>query len=163
MSQHSCLLISHSRCIHGNNLPSFCSAMPPKTLNAAEQNCSCGCDCHLDEGGARKELTPCHVDDGMVQCDCLLCGGGRCKNHVSPLLKLAVIQDRGIRPQNLQSWDATPCYCGECRHENLLEIRRQAVRRARENRKAASKTQADSKTQPEGTRSRSPKRDRPQT
>ncbi len=83
----------------------------------------------------------------MVQCDCLLCGEGRCKKFVSPVLKEAVIRERGIRPQNLESWDATPCYCGECRDENLLEIKRQAVRRAREKRNAASKTQADSKTQ----------------
>ena len=116
----------------------------------------CGCNCHP---GVRLVSTePCDPCLGWEQCNCVLCGEDGCRRLVSPLLRLAVLVDRGRPPQNIAAeLEGSPNYCGDCRDHNLLEIRRAAVRRARAKRqkeKAESVTKA--RIQRGASKSRSP-------
>ena len=127
------------------------------SMGGVSDSSVCGCDCHLD--GHLVSTEP----SGWEQCDCVLCGEDGCRVPVSPLLRIAVLVDRGRLPLNLADIEASPNYCGNCRDHNLLEIRRAAVRRARakrQNEKAESVSKA--MIQRGASRSRSPMHERSQ-
>ena len=134
----------------------ICPAMPPAASNAAASNAVaklCGCDCHLDADIVDASTTP----SGWEQCECVLCGDGRCRVPVSPLLRSADLIERGRWPATLTDMSASPIYCGSCRDHHLLQIRIDAVRRAREKRQ-----NEKAESRPRASRSRSPKHERQQ-
>jgi hypothetical protein len=110
----------------------------------------CGCTCDLEDGQLSCDLA-------WERCHCVLCGEDGCRTLVSPVLRVATLDERGIQPQNVADIEASPNYCGECRDYCLLEIRRTAVLRSRAKRQlkeAESKTKA--MIQRGALRSRSP-------
>ena len=94
----------------------------------------CGCDCELQ--GPLVGDAGC--EDGWARCDCVRCGGGRCSILVSPVAKAGwLVHKRGRTPMTLQEIEASPRYCGDCIDHHHLEIKQNAVHRARRKRKTS--------------------------
>ena len=114
------------------------SAITSNVLLDASSGCGCDCGCddkvRVDFGPLSAEPLPCND-----LCECTFCGpcdgfgNRRCTERISRLIMMATTAiDRGVglkcRPQ--------PAYCGQCREYCLLQIRRDAVLRARRKRTA---------------------------
>ena len=106
--------------------------------HASREVAHCGCDCGNVDGMIH--LTSAEEDDPLqepwIQCECMLCGleeGGRCQVKMSPILMIfQSIWNGPDRNGNLQLVEQA--FCGQCREHNLLQRRREAVKRSRENR-----------------------------
>ena len=97
--------------------------------NAKEEVCGCACGI-----GARYDLeVPIELASGLRQCECRLCGPGRCSVDVHPIcfLSQALIQKGSC----VASISPFPILCEDCGEDFLLQQRREAVRRARCKRK----------------------------
>ena len=97
--------------------------------NAKEKVCGCACgiEPHYDLE------VPSQLASGLRQCECRLCGPGRCSVRVHPMLFLsqAFIQ-KGSCAASISPF---PILCDHCGEHFLLQQRREAVRRARCKRK----------------------------
>ena len=99
----------------------------------------CGCDCCNVDG----MLYLVEADDNesmempWIQCECVLCGlgyEGRCQVRIFPRVMIfRSIHDSTTHDINFQ--DDEQVFCGQCRRQYLLESRREAVKRSRENQK----------------------------
>ena len=99
----------------------------------------CGCDCCSVDG--MPYLVEADDNEPMempwIQCECVLCGlgdEGRCQVRISPRVMIfRSIHDTTTHEINFQ--DDEKVFCGQCRQQYLLESRREAVKRSRENQK----------------------------
>ena len=91
--------------------------------------CECDCVLHTDD------VPLCDIPASWDRCECVQCAGGRCRILVSPLNKFVVEVEAVRQSGSCESNDMVPTFCEDCRENYLLDLRRKAVKRAREKRK----------------------------
>ena len=105
--------------------------------------CECDCVLHIDP------ILLLQIPANRVQCECMLCQGGQCRVLISPLNK-TVVEEAAVRQSgSCGSNDMVPTLCEDCKEHYLLDLRRQAVKRARDKRKTEELNLSEDQPEPE--------------
>ena len=105
--------------------------------------CECACVLHTDA------VPVCDIPASWDRCECLQCPGGRCKLLISPLNKFFLEVEAARQSGSCGSNDMVRTLCGDCREHYLLDLKRQAVKRARDKRKAEEMNLSEDQTGPD--------------